>query len=348
VLGEGTRPGSNGSPKETIRAASDIGGGISASPQNAPSFLGSKHQPEIVDIKTLRFGDTPRLNREEPSHTMQLAEVDGALPPIVVHRDSHHVIDGVHRVYAALMNGHETVEALYYDGPPEEAFIIAVALNTQHGLPLTLPDRRAAAARIIQTHPQWSDRAVAGYAGLSGKTVAAIRRATADSAQLNMRLGRDGRVRPINAAKGRQAAAEYLRAHPESSLRAVARIAGVSPNTVRNVRDLIAQGQDPIPTICETKDGGSSKNPSNKGVSVRRAPLSKALPLLDTLARDPSLRMTAAGRTLLRWLHGHAVDDVDIVAIAETSPDHCLPLLAEFAERCAHNWTLVSEALRVD
>jgi hypothetical protein len=43
-----------------------------------------------------------------------------------------------------------------------------------HGLPLTLADRLAAAARIVTACPYWSDRAVAAVAGLSPKTVTAV------------------------------------------------------------------------------------------------------------------------------------------------------------------------------
>ncbi len=205
-------------------------------------------RPEQVAIASLKVGDSPRLRGEDPSHTLLLAEAGDVLPPIIVHRDTRHVVDGVHRVYAALMNGRDSLQAYYFDGSPEEAFVLAVALNVGHGLALALPDRRAAATRIMQSYPQWSDRAVAQSTGLSATTIAAIRRSTVGVGQLNVRLGRDGRVRPLNAASGRRTAAEYLIAHPESSLRTVARVAGISPATVRDVRNRLLRGQSPVPS----------------------------------------------------------------------------------------------------
>lgn len=41
--------------------------------------------------------------------------------------------------------------------------------NTHHGLPLTRADRKAAAQRILDIHPHWSDRAIAKVTGLSPK-----------------------------------------------------------------------------------------------------------------------------------------------------------------------------------
>ncbi|BBY58965.1 hypothetical protein MSAR_21010 [Mycolicibacterium sarraceniae] len=251
-------------------------------------------------------------------------------------------------MYAALMKGHDTVEALYFDGSAEAAFVVAVALNVRHGLSLSLPERRAAAARIIRSHPEWSDRSVAQSTGLSATTVAAIRRSIANSEQLNTRLGRDGRMRPLSASKGRQAAAEYLLAHPDSSLRTVAKIAGVSPGTVRDVRARLARGDNPVPTTrtsggrrteCDCRDTLPASAPER---CVNHA----ALPLLDMLAKDPSIRMTEAGRSLLRWLHSRALDDADPCDIARNIPEDSRPALAEFADRCARNWSEIAKALR--
>jgi hypothetical protein len=40
-----------------------------------------------------------------------------------------------------------------FEGADEEAFVLAVSENISHGLVLTLPNRRAAAARILESHP---------------------------------------------------------------------------------------------------------------------------------------------------------------------------------------------------
>lgn len=85
-----------------------------------------------------------------------------------------------------------------------------VAANVPHDMPLSQADRRAAVTRLIASHPQLSDRAIAHVAGLSAKTVAAIRRRSTDAVpQLNGRVGRDGRVRPVNGTAGRPRAAAF-------------------------------------------------------------------------------------------------------------------------------------------
>jgi hypothetical protein len=125
---------------------------------------------------------------------------------------------------------------------------VAVEANVTHGLPLSLADRRAAAERIVTSHPHLSDRAIARTAGLGAKAVAAIRRRvaeTADGPQLQAGVGRDGKVRPLNSLEGRSRAAERLAERPEASLREVARLAGISPATVSDVRRRLAAGEIP-------------------------------------------------------------------------------------------------------
>ena len=68
------------------------------------------------------------------------------------------VIDGTHRLRAALLRGVDVIDVLYFDGPDADAFVLAVELNHTHGLPLSRADRTAAAERIIGSHPDWSDR----------------------------------------------------------------------------------------------------------------------------------------------------------------------------------------------
>ena len=132
---------------------------------------------EMVEIQELVFGDSPRSGGERPEHTARLLKCGVPLPPILVHRSSMRIIDGVHRVRAAQTQGAATIEAMMLDCSWESAFVVAVAANRGVGLPLSLEDRRSAAARIVLSHPQWSDRSIASLARLSAKTVCAIRNA---------------------------------------------------------------------------------------------------------------------------------------------------------------------------
>ena len=138
--------------------------------------------------------DSPRLHGEDLEHIRSLAELADELPPILVQRKTMRVIDGMHRLKAAVLRGERTIEAIFYDGDDAEAFVLAVRSNVQHGLPLTLSDRKAAAARIVILNPHWSDRAIAEVSGLSAKTVATVRSDAADLLpEDSRRIGRDGR-----------------------------------------------------------------------------------------------------------------------------------------------------------
>jgi hypothetical protein len=96
-----------------------------------------------------------------------------------------------------------------------------------HGLALLQADRRAAAERLLASHPHMSDRAVGHSAGSAAKTVAVIRkRSSGEVPQSNARVGRDGRVRPLNGGERRQRAADLLAERLEASLRDVARLRG--------------------------------------------------------------------------------------------------------------------------
>src|ERR1700722_20377313 len=161
----------------------------------------------VVTIGSLMAADSPRLQGVDLAHAEALAEIDSDLPPILVQRSTMRVIDGMHRLDAARIRGEKEICVRFFDCGEDEAFLLAVASNIKHGLPLTLADRRAAAARIISLRPDASDRWIAGIAGLAAKTVATIRRDAPDPVpSLTRRVGRDGRIRPLHAAEGRRLA----------------------------------------------------------------------------------------------------------------------------------------------
>ena len=126
---------------------------------------------EIIRIESLAPADSPRLAGEIHEHAQRLAESECDLPPILVHRPTMRIIDGTHRVKAMAYRGRDEIEAEFYDGSLEDAFVLSVHANVRHGLPLSLADRRAAARRILNTHADWSDRAIAQLTGLSAKTI---------------------------------------------------------------------------------------------------------------------------------------------------------------------------------
>jgi len=166
---------------------------------------------EIVAIHDLVLSGSPRVHPEDPRHIRMLAEVENSTDPILVHRSTMRVIDGAHRLLAARLNGRTDVTVQFFDGSDADAFVLSVQLNVRHGLPLTLSERKAAAQRIIGSHPHWSDGAIAERTGLSAKTVGKVRRRTGgDGQQPGSRLGLDGRARPVSSVEGRRRAADLL------------------------------------------------------------------------------------------------------------------------------------------
>ncbi|MER5642206.1 transcriptional regulator [Kitasatospora sp. NPDC002227] len=310
------------------------------------------HSPQTVTvpIATLLLGESPRSTGSDEEHIARLAELDGPLPPILVDHGMR-VVDGMHRLLAALSKGDETIDVEFFDGSADDAFLKSVEANVSHGLPLSRADRRAAAERIVSSHPGLSDRAIARSAGLSAKTVAEIRRlSTEDTAQVTARVGRDGKVRPLNSLEGRQRAAEVIAEHPQASLREVARLAGISPATVSDVRKRMAAGEPPAATRPEPSRPGGSPAPQGRVPlrrTVRRAGGARPdpVPVLEKLVRDPSLRHKEEGRQLLRLLQQNAMVPMEWSELAAAVPTHCGALVVALARQCAETWSEFAQEL---
>jgi uncharacterized protein YerC len=267
------------------------------------------------------------------------------------------VIDGAHRLQAAIACGQETIEVEFFDGPERTVFVQAVKANIAHGLPLSLADRRAAAERIIKLYPEWSDRMVAASAGLSDKTIASIRRClTADAPQSNTRIGRDGRARPLNSAVGRWLASELIEERPHASLREIAREAGISVATVRDVRDRMRRGDGPVPAMVEANNSARRNGSEVSSDAPGLAPASglnavgacgelDGGSLLEGLKKDPSLRYNEVGRALLRWLDVRTIRTEELESIAERVPPHAAVIVAKVARRCAAVWETLAKTL---
>ncbi|MEV5885329.1 ParB N-terminal domain-containing protein [Streptomyces sp. NPDC052020] len=284
------------------------------------------HEDDVIDVpvRLLRPGDSPRSAGSSMEHAQMLARVGADLPPILVHRPSMRVIDGMHRFEAAQIRGEETIKARFVDGDEEQIFVLAVEMNTKHGLPLTLADRKAAARRIITANPHWSDRAVAAKAGLSHKTVGALRRATGEIPQLPSRVGLDGRaraVRPREQVKPGGRATERPRQWD-------ATVALQAQN--RQLTKRIEEAEPRRRTNSDTSPSGLARRDHDR-------PGQDWLQDLQRLRTDPSLRYSEAGRVLLRVLDAHVAAAGQLHRIAEVLPEHCLDRLTTLAFKCAED-----------
>ncbi|HEU5385060.1 MAG TPA: ParB/RepB/Spo0J family partition protein [Streptosporangiaceae bacterium] len=307
--------------------------------------------PEIgVPVDLLVPGFHLRMAGTDAAHVRLLADAAGAvpLPPILVQKRGLRIIDGMHRVEVAKLRGEPVIRARIVDCSDEKALVLAVKSNTLHGLPLTRADRISSAKRILGAHPDWSDRKVAGIAGLSGKSVASLRNSSAGGAPFDgKRLGRDGKRRPMVAVTGRLRAAEYIRAHPEASVREIARETDVSPGTAHDVRKKIRCGVNPgtaetSSPRAQAAPAASSTSPPVTNIRARATAdtvrqLTGAA-VIGKLTGDPSLRYTDGGRAFLRWMTQHAMHPDEWREFVDAIPERWLEEVRQAAAAMSEEW----------
>ena len=77
----------------------------------------------------------------------------------------------------------------------------------------------AFAAKAVAAHPEKSDRTIAREIGVSDKTVAKARKATAEKSAVAKRIGRDGKARKLPNKRMTPEAANAMRARAEAVAR---------------------------------------------------------------------------------------------------------------------------------
>ena len=304
-----------------------------------PTQLSQDQEIQEIPIATLLPADSPRRALDN-KHVRAMAEIGEELPPIIVDRVNHRVVDGMHRLHAAQQRGAETIAVRYFDGDKAAAFVLAVQLNSGHGLPLTLCERKHAALRIISYYPEWSDRAIAAIAGLSDKTVGAIRRrAGASIAQPGGRISRNNEYYPLTVREGRLRATELFGENPAASTREVAKLAGISATTAKDVRSRLRRGENSVPTRQRANKKIGLARPSPKeNRPIRRLHTHDRKHAIDMLKKDPSLRFSESGRILLRLLESTANSETLWGTIAKNLPGHRAHIVADLARQCSEDW----------
>lgn len=295
-----------------------------------------KRRIEDVPIDSLRFGLSPRTERYDPKHAAALVEVLDKVPPILVHTPTLRVIDGVHRVQAARLAGRSTMRALMFDGDETGARIEAVRSNVVHGKPLTLAERESAAARFLDLVPDWSDRRIAEVSGLSPTTVARLReRSTADSEQLRARVGRDGRARPLDPSELRERVAEAIGSDPNASNRGIAKLSGASQATVRDVRERLRRGEDPIPPRLR----GRRRPGTDPAEATLRAEAEKEH------KQDCSSSLNAVPAGFATWFDAHRINDTEWHEFVDEIPIGRVYEVADASRQQSESWRALAAAL---
>ncbi|MER5531928.1 winged helix-turn-helix domain-containing protein [Streptomyces sp. NPDC002677] len=253
------------------------------------------------------------------------------------------VIDGMHRLRVARRRGRQSIEARFFEGSPQDAFVLAVEANVTGGLPLAQAERVTAAARIVRTHPHWSDRAIASVTGLSAKTVGAQRRRLGGSAvPEEVRVGRDGRTRPLSSARGRRIASRLLAETPNASLREIAKKAGISPGTVRDVRRRLERGENPVPP---RQRSAQPRQTSRPGVTTHAQATARGAAMAD-LRTQPAPALSEMETLLLCMMEIHTTDAEQWDRMADSVPAHYARAVSVMAAACADAWHNLAVALR--
>ena len=280
-----------------------------------------------LELDALRPGYPLRLGGLNTDHVNVIALSEGNWPPVVVRRGDNAIVDGHYRYRAARQLGHTHIDCVYFDGGEDAAFVEALWRNRHHGLPLSLRERERAAEHLLCLHPDWSDRRIAETCSLAPGTVGRLRSrmswSTEDDRGVMVRLGRDGKRRPADPQASRARILRVLESQPDRSLRAIARMTGTSPATVRSVRDRPQPAPDRVGPDFEGKGGpGPSPRPGQ---------------LTPRWLSDSALAATAEGKGLASWL--------EQTNIGEESHDYVagIPLsrvyeIADEARRRADAW----------
>lgn len=304
----------------------------------------------LAAVDQLQVRHKLRSGGLDEAHVAALAELEGDWPPLLVWAEHPNVVlDGAHRIAAAKRLGLAAVRVVTFHGTSDEAFVEAVRRNVSHGLPLSVNDRMRAGQQILARHGDWSDRRIAEACALSPHTVARLRsaasRARPAAAQsqatspvvpaatarsgssarvvdIESRLGRDGKCRPAQPGIIRERVVEALQANPTGSLREIAGVAKVSPETVRRIRRDLEGAPPP---------------------AVGTLPRVPPAPAEDWKA-DPAMASSPELAVLLEWLE-RTEPGSELASLAASVPLSRVYELADEARRRAAFWTAFATAL---
>ncbi len=158
----------------------------------------SRAEMRLVPLQDLvlipELSPRDRLNEET---VIRYMESFGSLPPVRVQAGSNTVVDGFHRVEAAVRLGLETVPVREEPIPDDELRLAAGLANVQHGQPLTRAERNALAVALVRNYGKLREE-VGQLLGMSASAVTLALREQQFNEQLSEKLGTP--VQVINSA----------------------------------------------------------------------------------------------------------------------------------------------------
>jgi hypothetical protein len=179
-------------------------------------------------------------------HEGTVAGVLDDLPSIAVDHDNLAVLTGAHGAVASKLAGRSHIDAVVFADGEIAPFVLAVEDGVEHGKPLSRTERQAATAEMLRRCPERSDRWVGDLCGLSHSTVAKIRKELGQP-KASVRIGRDGRLRPVDPSNARARTERAIAAMPNASRREIAAAAGVAVATAQRIAMTLARNGTPRP-----------------------------------------------------------------------------------------------------
>jgi hypothetical protein len=156
------------------------------------------------------------------------------------------------------------------------------------------------------------------------------RRADADGRRRSRRrLGRDGRLRPVDPLATRARIAKELTRRPDASLRTIASAVGASPETVRSVRNEMrgaTGGSEPAERVQREAEA------TVLGLLSRKSP--QAPPVRD----DRAFTDRDGGLQFVGWFDTTSVEPGDLCRYVDAVPLSRVYEIADEARRRAEFW----------
>ena len=174
----------------------------------------------ITELKlSPRLQCRAKLDEENLKDFIEALERGDEFPPIIVFRirGSLYIVDGHHRLQAALKAGHTEILAVVHDGTWHDAVRAALAANKKHGIRLSAEDRAAAVLLATKELPGESTRAIAELCGISHRTVGRVLLKSRGALPhvRKMIQGRDGKQYPARPPRPRH---ETSRPEPAAAI----------------------------------------------------------------------------------------------------------------------------------